>query len=353
MIDNISRESIRAAREIYSVLGDEESKRIFLDKLLFSVTGENKYWHDILNYRNEDVILRLHELVNSGKKVIVYGAGTNCEPTIDICQNIGVDIYCICDKDEGKQGQLFCGKEVISPEQLVQNHKDAVVIISTIRYSKEAEEFLLKHFVRENVIDISGAKLKDLVDAQYFPEEDIFTFADGEVFVDGGCFDFETSRFLMERCRVKHIYAFEPDKMNLEKVKEQIRTLGISNVTVFDKGLWNGAETLYFSSTGDIMSHVVDSGDDEDKIAVVALDEVIQEEVTFIKMDIEGSELKALEGAKNLIQTYKPKLAICIYHKPEDTIDIPFYIKKLVPEYKLYIRHYSWSPAETVLYATL
>ena len=60
-----------------------------------------------------------------------------------------------------------------------------------------------------------------------------------------------------------------------------------------------------------------------------------------------------LEGAQNLIRNYKPKLAICIYHKPEDTIDIPAYIKSLVPEYRLWIRHYSWSPAETVLYAKI
>ena len=70
-------------------------------------------------------------------------------------------------------------------------------------------------------------------------------------------------------------------------------------------------------------------------------------------MDIEGSELRALQGAKRLIQQYKPKLAISIYHKPEDTIDIPYYIHELVPEYRFYIRHYSYSPAETILYAII
>ncbi len=101
------------------------------------------------------------------------------------------------------------------------------------------------------------------------------------------------------------------------------------------------------------MSMVCGEGDGEDSIEVVALDSVIKEKVTFIKMDIEGSELKALQGGRNLIRTYMPKLAISIYHKWEDLIDIPVYIHELAPEYKLFIRHYFYSPAETVLYATI
>lgn len=58
-------------------------------------------------------------------------------------------------------------------------------------------------------------------------------------------------------------------------------------------------------------------------------------------MDIEGSELKALEGAKNTIQRNNPKLAISIYHKYEDIIELPLKILELEPEYKFYLRHYS------------
>lgn len=70
-------------------------------------------------------------------------------------------------------------------------------------------------------------------------------------------------------------------------------------------------------------------------------------------MDVEGAELESLKGASGTIQRYKPKLAICIYHKPEDMTEIPLYIKSLVPEYKLYVRHHSNSIAETVLYAII
>lgn len=73
--------------------------------------------------------------------------------------------------------------------------------------------------------------------------------------------------------------------------------------------------------------------------------------MTFIKMDIEGAELEALHGCRDTIIKYRPKLAICVYHKPEDIIEIPSYIHEIVPEYKLYLRHHSKDLSETVLYA--
>ena len=352
-METISKEAIKKAREIFHKLEDEESKKIFVNKLLFSITGEDKYWHDILRNRNQEQFNRIAHLSENNPKVIIYGAGTNCEPVLGICEEECCRISYICDKDISKQNKDIKGIKVISPEELISKHKEAFVIISTLNYLEEAKAFLLEHFPQEQVIPCAGEELLALIDAQYFAE-DIMQFEDGEVFVDGGCFDFETSEFLMQRCDVKHIYAFEPDPRNLDKVNRAIKRLECEDkVTVINKGLWNQTDCLYFQASGDIMSRVVDDGNEEDKIEVVALDEVIHEKVTFIKMDIEGSEMKALEGARNLICTYKPKLAICIYHKPEDTIDIPAYIKSLVPEYKFWIRHYSWSPAETVLYARI
>ena len=73
--------------------------------------------------------------------------------------------------------------------------------------------------------------------------------------------------------------------------------------------------------------------------------------VTYIKMDVEGAELDALHGAKETILRNHPKLAICFYHYQRDFVEIQKWIHSLVPEYKLYIRHHSFSVNETVLYA--
>ena len=68
-------------------------------------------------------------------------------------------------------------------------------------------------------------------------------------------------------------------------------------------------------------------------------------------MDIEGSELAALRGARQCILENKPKLAVCLYHKPQDMWEIPLMIKEMLPEYKIYIRHHTDLLNETVCYA--
>ncbi|MBQ4363823.1 MAG: FkbM family methyltransferase [Oscillospiraceae bacterium] len=87
---------------------------------------------------------------------------------------------------------------------------------------------------------------------------------------------------------------------------------------------------------------------------VKKLDDILKDEKpTLIKMDIEGAELDTLIGAENTIRKYKPKLAVCIYHKIEDIITIPKYLHSLVPEYKFRVRQHSCSMLETVLYAEI
>lgn len=84
---------------------------------------------------------------------------------------------------------------------------------------------------------------------------------------------------------------------------------------------------------------------------VDSIDHLIKEPVTFIKMDIEGSEYQAILGAENMITRHKPKLAISVYHKPEDIWQLPLLIYQFNPGYQFYLRHYSFGNNETVLYA--
>jgi hypothetical protein len=91
------------------------------------------------------------------------------------------------------------------------------------------------------------------------------------------------------------------------------------------------------------------------RVETITLDDFVKRnglpKVDFLKMDIEGAEFAALNGAANTIRLHRPKLAISLYHSLEDFIRIPLLIKRIVPEYRLYIGHHTVHAEETVLYA--
>lgn len=91
------------------------------------------------------------------------------------------------------------------------------------------------------------------------------------------------------------------------------------------------------------------------KIAVIDIDQAMRERglrnVNYIKMDVEGAELSALRGAEETIRKFRPKLAVCVYHKPEDYLTIPSFIHNLGLGYNFYLEHHYVNAWETVLYA--
>ena len=167
-----------------------------------------------------------------------------------------------------------------------------------------------------------------------------------EVFVDVGGFDGYTSQEFIKRCPNYHaVYFFEPDTKNYIVASERLKQY--KNVHVMQMGLSSHKETLKFSSGGSV-SAITQNGDIE--IQVDALDMLIDDKVTFIKMDIEGAESMAIEGAKNTILKNHPRLAICVYHKDEDFWEIPEQILSIRDDYDIYLRHYTEGVAETVMF---
>ena len=69
------------------------------------------------------------------------------------------------------------------------------------------------------------------------------------------------------------------------------------------------------------------------------------ENFSFIKMDIEGSEKNALLGAEKTIRTFHPKLYICSYHRNEDLFELPLLIKSFDKSYRFYFRQHKYIPA--------
>jgi len=150
------------------------------------------------------------------------------------------------------------------------------------------------------------------------------------------------------------VFSFEPLKKNIKIFKDNIIKNNLTDIiTIVDKGLWDKNETINFN--------LYDPDDpfnsNGEKIQGVTLDHFVEknkiDKIDFIKMDIEGAELTALKGAEVTIKKFKPILAICVYHLPSDIIEIPLYIKMLVPEYKIYLSHKLQDWVETVLFAVI
>lgn len=74
---------------------------------------------------------------------------------------------------------------------------------------------------------------------------------------------------------------------------------------------------------------------------------------TVIKMDIEGAEISALNGAKETILKDQPDLSICVYHRLSDLWNIPLLIKSFNKDYRLSLRCYGIATLETILFATI
>lgn len=218
--------------------------------------------------------------------------------------------------------------------------------------SREVFELILKYRLTNELRLLWKAFDKE--HRQYFPSENIFIPDEEEVFIDGGCLNTLTIRDFKNwnQDRYKKVYAFEPSRKEKIVVDEYIRFYKYRAESV-EAGLYNRKGQISFVADGCIGSGRIDE-EGVETINIITLDEFMSdkdEKVTFIKLDIEGSELEALEGSLKVIERDHPKLAICVYHKFEDIWEILLWIQERFPKYKFYMRHHSMTNNETVLYA--
>lgn len=344
---------------------------------------------------------QLDEIYEKNETVVLFGAGTIGIQNLRVIKEISKVNVVFCDNDPSKQGTLIEGSSVISFSELINNYKHSYIVIASVLYYDELLLQLKNNGLDKNVIssfdvllmyfeyrdyyklikehEVEFSKVYELLSDEYskqifierlnycitgnpkylipleskaeqYFEYDIICLSKEEVFIDGGGYTGDTVITFLRKTNseFKKIYSFEPEK---SKHEEFIKNLSsFKNIELIPYGLWEEKDTLFFDSQNNSSSCISELGSTE--IEVTSIDEILNgEEVTFIKMDIEGAELGALQGAKNTIKMYKPKLAICVYHNPLDIIEIPKLIKEIEPSYNLYLRHYSKSHSDTILYA--
>jgi FkbM family methyltransferase len=181
-----------------------------------------------------------------------------------------------------------------------------------------------------------------------------------EIIVDAGAWVGDTIEEYVKRSLASaKIYAFEPfpkltDKLNnrVTRLKNEY-PLCDNAIEIIVAGVGAKTETLRFAEIGSDMLQPSETGDID--LSVYSLDDFFKdkEPPTIIKADIEGAELDMLKGAAELIKHNKPKLAICIYHSPQEFASIADYIHSIVPEYRMYVRSHYHSYQDTILYCVL
>jgi FkbM family methyltransferase len=170
----------------------------------------------------------------------------------------------------------------------------------------------------------------------------------GETFIDVGGFNGYNSLEFIKRCPdYNYIHLFEPEPENYKKCVDALRDR--PNISCHPLGLSDKRDTLHLDSQGS-GSKISKTG--SIRIDVDRLDDVLEDRFkpTLIKMDIEGAEMLAIEGAAHTITNYHPRLAICVYHNVGDFWRIPRKIFSLRSDYRVHLRHYTESIYETVMF---
>lgn len=232
--------------------------------------------------------------------------------------------------------------------RMVYEAKELIPCFGTDCRSKE----ILVEIISRRLLDASQPASQD--GTQYFIPE--LPLRPEEAFVDAGAFDGDTLREFIQRfpagtpMKGVHYYAFECGKGNYQVFQKNLERLDCDfPVELYTVALWDQREYLSFCDNSTSGS-VNETG--EQQVLADSLDHVLAgKKISWIKMDIEGAEMKALSGCAAVIQAQKPRLAICVYHKPEDFYEIPQYIKSLRSDYQFLLRHHSDVEFETVIYA--
>jgi len=190
-------------------------------------------------------------------------------------------------------------------------------------------------------------------DETYFPA-DLFTLGDGETFVDCGAFDGDSIRQFLRRCRAfRAVVGLEPDPVNYRKLQDFVASLepaARERCFLHPLAAASHSGSIRFDATATAGSAVNAAG--AMVMHCVRMDELLASQPpTLIKMDIEGNELDALAGARDVIARHQPVLAVCAYHKPDDLWRIPQFIHSLCQQYQLFLRRYAEDCWELVCYA--
>ena len=321
--------------------------------------------------------------------VSLFGAGQYGEFVSEYLLKNGYKINCFIDNNPNKHGTKINDIDLSKNSKvvLITAHHSVDEIIEQNKYLYNniisfEKWFSIKRFsdfldIRNMMNDNNSKEILDILvyakitgneslceniyeGNQYFAIPKFKFGSINEIFFNVGAYTGDTvERIIYSRLGgFKHIYAFEPGKKQFEAMNIRIERLkkewaiNDNKISLVNLGVSDKNEVLEFNDNSDLLCNRVSNIKvNTIKIKTCSVDSFLNgKEINFLISDIEGYELNMLQGASNTIKTYKPKMAISVYHKPDDLLAIPKFIKNLVPEYKFALRHHNITFDDTVLY---
>jgi len=182
----------------------------------------------------------------------------------------------------------------------------------------------------------------------------------GDIVIDAGSCLGDSTLYFADKAGVGgRVYSFEfaPENLQILYKNINLNPQFAERIEVVSKALWNNAgEMLPYYSNGPATSILGTKPLNNLLVSTVTIDDFVNAEgiarLDFIKMDIEGSELRALQGAEETIRRFRPRLAISVYHRPDDLFVIPEYLDSMGLHYEFFMDHFGTNAWETVVYAS-
>ena len=342
--------------------------------------------------------------------VVLFGAGESAWYNLTYLHYHGIEPVCICDNNPAKHGAHHLGLPVCSYDHFRNKiaagknkyhiiasvgtqYKDAIFsqlaaaheknpvwylrgyeicgkkitrqyILDHIAQFEEAHSSLADKISKKVFVNVLNAKIsgdyslyEEIMTPTMYFDKDVVTLTENEVLLDVGAYKGNGIVEFVKITGAKYdaIIAFEPDKKTFATLKNTVAKNGIKKVEPYNIGAWHKHASLCFHHGQEASSRLLETAAaifPNAAIEVDAIDNILcGRRITYVSIDVEGAERNAILGAEKTIKQWKPKMAVCVYHRREDLFDILLLLKSFMPKYKFYMRHYTNNQTETVLYA--
>lgn len=255
-----------------------------------------------------------------------------------------------------------------------EEYSNAINIGNSLADTKDTYDPHFMHFILDKVdlnpigIDVklyftgAGVAIDFIIEQYAYKSEGkaIIEAQKGDVVIDAGACWGDTALYFAHKVGISgKVYSFEfiPGNMKLFNINLSFNSELQQYIELIDRPVSNRTgEQIYFFDNGPGSRVEFKPFDGQTgSTTTITIDDLVKikniEKVDFIKMDIEGAELPALQGALETIKRFRPKLAIAIYHSMDDFVDIPNWILSLDLGYEIFIEHYTIHAEETVCFA--